>query len=85
MVHCPPVPTSPWMICSDRPQFRVIVRPTLVPLPYQPWRRLSMSRVAVTLRFEDGNEVLMTKMFTKLNVVHDLLSFPNVLDTSVYL
>ena len=66
------------------------MRPTLVPLPYQPWRRLSMSRVAVTLRFEDGydhdgNEVLTTKTFTKPNFVHNLFSLANVLDTSVYL
>ena len=23
MPHCPPVPTSSWMLCTDRPQFAV--------------------------------------------------------------
>ena len=29
MPHCPPVPTSPWMLCTDRPQFPACLESTL--------------------------------------------------------
>ena len=30
MLHCPPVPTSSWMLCTDRPQFAVCLESSSV-------------------------------------------------------